>query len=104
MCRARERTQVSAVGRVWALRQLTNLPSALLDRILQLELNAGQAPINGPLGSERESRFRNRITSALNQTTDLNSDPFTHSAHCGPAAIQEYQQKQANISVHGDKP
>lgn len=81
-------------------------PSVLLDRILELELTAGQAhqpPVNGPLGTERESRFRDRITSALNQTTDLNSDPYTNSAHCGPAAIQEYQQKYANLSVHGDK-
>ena len=87
-------------------------PSALLDRILELEPTTGQAhhagqahqlPVNGPLGTERESRFRDRITSALNQTTDLNHDPYTNSAHCGPAAIQEYQQKYANLSGHGDK-
>ena len=90
---------------VWVLRQLTQLPSTLLDRILQLELSAGQAnqlPISGPLGTERESRFRDRITSALKQRNNLNSDPYTNSTHCGPAAIQEYQQKYANTSVHGD--
>lgn len=87
-------------------RQLTCFQSALLDRILQLELSATQThqqPINGSLGTERESRFRDRITSALSQTTDLNSDPYTNSTHCGPAAIQEYQQKHANMSVPGDK-
>lgn len=80
-------------------------PSALLDRIIQLELNAAaqahQQPINGSLGTERESRFRDRITSALSQTTDLNSDPYTNSTHCGPAAIQEYQQRHSNTP--GDK-
>jgi hypothetical protein len=95
------------MGCVWALRQLTYFRSALLDRILQLELSAGQAyqpPINGPLGTERESRFRDRITSALSPAADSNSDPYTRSAHCGPAAVQEYQQKYANMSVHGDRP
>ena len=60
-----------------------------------------QPPVSGPLGTERESRFRDRITSALGQTTDFNSDPYANSAHCGPAAVQEYQQKFANISVYG---
>ena len=105
---ANERKSVTATHSVGAgaLRHLTLFRSALLDRILQLEINAGQGdqpPISGPLGTERELRFRDRIASALSQTTDLNSDPYTNSAHCGPAAMQEYQQKFANTSVHGDK-
>ncbi len=105
---ANERKSVTATHgvRTGALRHLTHFRSALLDRILQLEIDAGQGhqpPISGPLGTERELRFRDRIASALSQTTDLTSDPYANSAHCGPAAMQEYQQKFANTSMQGDK-
>ena len=103
---ANERKSVTVTHGFEALRHLTHFRSALLDRILELETNAGQGdqpPINGPLGTERELRFRDRIASALSQRTDLNNDPYANSTHCGPAAMQEYQQKFANTSMHGDK-
>lgn len=70
-----------------------------MDRIAELERN--QSPVTdkslkSSLGTDKESRLRARVASVLNDQLNVDLDPYTTSRHCGPAAMQAYNQRSTH--------
>jgi hypothetical protein len=69
--------------------------SVLLDRIAELEdasrMHADPS-ITSRIGTDKDTRLKGRIQATLNDTLNLDMDPYSTSRHCGPEAKQQHHQ------------
>lgn len=75
--------------------ELTNERDVLLDRIAELEQASRVHPdpsITSRVGTDKDTRLKGRIQATLNDSLNLDLDPYSTSRHCGPEAKQQHHQ------------
>jgi len=76
------------------------IPSALLDRIVDLErASRPDSALATRRGTERDSRLRERLLPALNEPL-LEVNPYSISRHCGPEVAQKHNYLAAQQLAH----